>query len=90
MDYRSPEAEAATRRRVDLLGALYSAHAGELAGAVDVDPGRAQDMRDVDDLCFANGIAREFSLLFGRAWRQASRNKLLVVSRRGLGAPANW
>lgn len=42
MDYRSPEAEAATRRRVDLLGALYSARAAELAGPVDVDASSTQ------------------------------------------------
>ncbi len=29
---------------------------------------------------FANSVPREFWLLLGRAWRQASRNKLLIVS----------
>lgn len=33
---------------------------------------------------FANSVPREFWLLLGRAWRQASRNKLLIV-REGPG-----
>ena len=33
----------------------------------------------MDDLRFANNVATEFRLLLGRAWRQASRNKVLII-----------
>jgi ABC-type multidrug transport system ATPase subunit/ABC-type multidrug transport system permease subunit len=80
MDYRSPEAEASTRERVQLLGQLYDARQGEVAGRVQVDEASTRDMQAVDkDLQFANSVPREFLLLLGRAWRQASRNKLLII-----------
>ena len=52
-----------------------------LQAAVVIAETSRQDMETANkDQQFANHLAREFSLLFGRAWRQASRNKMLVVS----------
>ena len=51
-----------------------------LQDAVVVAEGSKRDMLDVDkDMQFANNIAREFQLLLGRAWRQASRNRAVQV-----------
>ena len=47
--------------------------------AVVVAEGSKRDMLEMDDLQFANNIAREFQLLLGRAWRQASRNRAVQV-----------
>lgn len=43
-----------------------------------------QDMLSLDrEQRFANSVAREFSLLLGRAWRQASRNRIVQVGACG-------
>ena len=51
--------------------------------AVVVAEGSKRDMLEMDDLQFANNIAREFQLLLGRAWRQASRNRAVQVRAGG-------
>ncbi|PSC71035.1 ABC ATP-binding isoform 2 [Micractinium conductrix] len=81
MDYRTPESEAATRRRIGLLSDLYERSNVETEpAAVVIAETSRQDMETANkDQQFANHLAREFSLLFGRAWRQASRNKMLVI-----------
>lgn len=51
-----------------------------LQGKVAVGEASRQDMLSVDrEQQFANNVGREFALLLGRAWRQASRNRIVQV-----------
>ncbi|KAL4433910.1 hypothetical protein ABPG75_000351 [Micractinium tetrahymenae] len=77
-DYRTPESEAATQKRVQLLADLHALQAAAKpslqeggasprAASPSPAPAAAGKRR------FANSALREFWLLSGRAWRQSSR-----------------
>ncbi|KAL4437525.1 hypothetical protein ABPG77_003506 [Micractinium sp. CCAP 211/92] len=80
MSFRSAEDEAATRRRIGLLAELYEQRGAPALAKITVDETSRQDMLNVDrEQQFANNVGREFALLLGRAWRQASRNRIVQI-----------
>lgn len=80
MDYRSPEAEAASRERVQLLGDLFSREGAALAPHKEVPAANVADMQHVNEaVAFPNNLPTEFGLLLARAWKQQSRDKLPIA-----------
>ncbi|KAL4452063.1 hypothetical protein ABPG75_007725 [Micractinium tetrahymenae] len=80
MSFRTPEEEAAMRRRIALLAELYQEQGAPALGEVAVGETSRKDMLAVDrEQQFANNAGREFALLLGRAWRQASRNRIVQI-----------
>ncbi|EFN55091.1 hypothetical protein CHLNCDRAFT_134989 [Chlorella variabilis] len=80
MDYRTPDSEALTRRRIQLLGDLYQRQGAATAAHVEVGESSKRDMLQANkDEQFANNVLTEFQLLLGRAWRNASRNKPVLI-----------
>lgn len=84
MDYRSPDSEALTRRRIQLLGDLYQRLGADTASEAVIGEESRRDIKLADkDMQFANNMLTEFSLLLGRAWRNSSRNRPLQVVTAG-------
>lgn len=80
MDYRSPEVEAASRRRISLLAGLAAGPGASYAEAVEVSDTMRQEISAVNDLPgFPNDVATEFFLLLRRSWKQSTRDKLPVI-----------
>ncbi len=77
MDYRSPEEEGASRRRIQLLADRYGAEGRGLTARESVDAGQASDMKALNEgVAFPNGPLTEFWLLLCRSWKQSSRDRL--------------
>lgn len=78
-DHRTPESQAATERRVQLLADLYAlrpaAEPSQPEDSGSTAPPR-QPQAASGTRRFANSAPREFWLLLGRAWRQSSRARL--------------
>jgi len=76
-DMRSPEAEASSRARIDLLTAYYSGEGSSLHRRLSVDSARMAEMEHVNEaVSFPNDPFTEFGLLLSRSWKQQSRDRL--------------
>lgn len=85
MDYRSPSLEAHTRQRIHKLAQAWQSHMDTQAPATQDTPGQAQWGGAVEGLQRGSGFQaswlRQFSLLLGRAFKQAGRNKFAITVR---------
>ncbi|GAB4813264.1 hypothetical protein N2152v2_000310 [Parachlorella kessleri] len=80
LDYRTPKAEAASRRRLRALADSYRQQAEAGIQEVTVPEADKAAMQAVDDRPrFANSLPVEFGLLLRRAWKQQSRDRIPQV-----------
>jgi hypothetical protein len=80
MDYRSPEAEAASRRRIGLLGDLYEREGAAAAPRAAVPASAVADIQQRNEaVAFPNSAPVEFGLLLRRSWKQQSRDRLPIM-----------
>ena len=77
MDYRSPEEEASSRRRIQLLGDLFINEGHSLTSRHSVDASHVSNIVAANEgVKFPNGPFTEFGLLLSRSWKQQSRDRL--------------
>jgi ABC-type multidrug transport system ATPase subunit len=82
VDYRTPEEEAVSRRRMGRLADLWAAEGAPraAAAAAALPPASADDVEAAAEARpFPNALPVEFGLLLRRSWKQQSRDRLPQV-----------